>query len=338
MVVLPLPLVLSLILGFLSLRIALRARPVPMIAGLLAGLAAQAMINALALHYGVALARLAQPVTAMAVPALAWLAWKSDGMGQAIEWRDLLHAAGPVLVLALRFEQALLLELVVPLAYGAYAMALATGLRRAGEELPRARLGQGGLPRLVWGGIALALALSAVSDIGIALAVATGEAARVPLIVDVSTTALLCGIGALALMAEGMTGRIEGGAPLAPAAQPPEPSEDDHALFIRLEDLMHTRRPWRDPDLTLAQLARRLQVPAKRLSAAVNLVTGDNISRYVNAHRISAACAALDSGATVTEAMLDAGFLTKSNFNREFRRVTGRTPKEWHGRAERGIC
>ncbi|NBB98329.1 MAG: helix-turn-helix domain-containing protein [Alphaproteobacteria bacterium] len=92
---------------------------------------------------------------------------------------------------------------------------------------------------------------------------------------------------------------------------------------------MQMRGPWRDPDLSLAQLARRLSVLAKRLSVAVNLVTGDNILRYVNGCRVQAACAALQRGASVTEAMLDTGFLARSNVNREFRRVTGQTPTAW---------
>lgn len=31
----------------------------------------------------------------------------------------------------------------------------------------------------------------------------------------------------------------------------------------------------------------------------------------------------------VTTAMLESGFQTKSNFNREFRRVTGQSPANW---------
>lgn len=325
MIALPLPLVLSLILGFLALRMALRGRPVPVIAGLLALLAVQALINALALHYGHAGARLAQPVTAMAIPALAWLAWKADGLAHPLAPRDVLHAAGPLAALALRWQGGLLLEFLVPLTYAAYAAAIALALHRAGPDLPRTRLGQGGHPRLLWGGIALALGLSALSDFGIAAAMVAGHAARVPLIVDIATTALLLGIGTLALAAERLT--APGDTPDSPA--PPMATEDDHALMARLHDLMESRRLWRDPDLTLTQLARRLQVPAKRLSTAVNRATGDNISRLVNGYRIRAACDALAKGATATEAMLDAGILTKSNFNREFRRITGQTPTEW---------
>jgi AraC-like DNA-binding protein len=325
MIALPLPLVLSLILGFLALRMALRGRPVPMIASLLALLALQALINALALHYALPAARLAQPVTAMAIPALAWLAWKTDGLGHPLTLTDALHAAGPLAALALRWQGGLLLELLVPLTYAAYAAALALALRRAGPDLPRTRLGQGGNPHFLWGGIAVALALSALSDFGIALAMAAGQAARVPLIVDIATTVLLFGIGTLALAAERLTPPGD----RHDTASPPAATEDDHALMARLHDLLDTRRLWRDPDLTLTQLARRLQVPAKRLSTAVNRATGDNISRLVNGYRIRAACNALAQGATATQAMLDAGILTKSNFNREFRRITGQTPTEW---------
>jgi len=331
MIALPLPLILSLIFGFLTLRLVMRGRPVPMLAALLGLLAAQALINTLALHHGVGLARLIQPVSAMAIPAMAWLAWRTDGLGQRLHLRDAAHGLGMAAALALRSHASILLELLVPLTYAGYALALAASLRKAGPDLPHARLGQGALPLLAWIGVAVSLALSALSDLGIAAAIVLGHAAQAPMIVDLASSVLLFGIGGLALTAERLS---VGAAPEDPEPSP-TPTEDDHALFARLETLMETRSPWRDPDLTLAQLGRRLQTPAKRLSAAVNLVTGDNISRYVNGHRIRAACAALERGATATEAMLDAGFVTKSNFNREFRRVTGLTPTGWqaaHGR------
>ncbi len=92
---------------------------------------------------------------------------------------------------------------------------------------------------------------------------------------------------------------------------------------------MAERRLWQDPDLTLARLARRLGVPAKALSAAVNRVRGENISRVVNGWRVAHAGELLRGGASVTEAMLASGFQTKSNFNREFLRVMGRAPSDW---------
>ena len=93
-----------------------------------------------------------------------------------------------------------------------------------------------------------------------------------------------------------------------------------------------------NPDLTLAQLARKLLVPVKQLSGAINRVTGENVSRYINNARVKAAQGALLKGDNVTTAMLAAGFNTKSNFNREFLRVVGASPSEWleRGRAMRG--
>ena len=99
--------------------------------------------------------------------------------------------------------------------------------------------------------------------------------------------------------------------------------------MARLDALLESRRLYLDPELTLTRLARALHVPAKQLSAAINRRTGGNVSRHVNGHRIREACGALEAGASVTEAILASGFNTKSNFNREFRRVTGRTPSAW---------
>ena len=61
----------------------------------------------------------------------------------------------------------------------------------------------------------------------------------------------------------------------------------------------------------------------------INQKTGENVSRYVNAARIEAAKAKLLGGENVTQAMLASGFNTKSNFNREFLRVTGLSPSKW---------
>lgn len=52
--------------------------------------------------------------------------------------------------------------------------------------------------------------------------------------------------------------------------------------------------------------------------------------RYVNTWRVRHACKLIEEGATVTDAMFDSGFNTKSNFNREFLRETGVPPSQWN--------
>jgi AraC-like DNA-binding protein len=99
-----------------------------------------------------------------------------------------------------------------------------------------------------------------------------------------------------------------------------------------------TDRPYLDPGLTLVRLARRLHLPEKRLSAAVNRATGGNVSRHINGWRVRHACDLLDQGRSVTEAMLSSGFNTKSNFNREFSRVTAMTPSAWGTRSRGGAA
>ncbi|MGB7319114.1 MAG: AraC family transcriptional regulator, partial [Planktotalea sp.] len=108
-------------------------------------------------------------------------------------------------------------------------------------------------------------------------------------------------------------------------------SEEDTAIIARLDALVEDGRLYVDPDLTLSRLARKMGMPVKTLSIAINRVTGENVSRYINERRIRDACAALERGESVTDAMLGSGFNTKSNFNREFLRITGKTPRDYRG-------
>ncbi len=89
---------------------------------------------------------------------------------------------------------------------------------------------------------------------------------------------------------------------------------------------MKTREPFLNPSRTLNQLSRQMRIPAKQLSIAINRATGGNVSRYINGFRISHACDLLRAGKNVTSAMLESGFNTKSNFNREFLRIMEKSP------------
>jgi AraC-like DNA-binding protein len=75
----------------------------------------------------------------------------------------------------------------------------------------------------------------------------------------------------------------------------------------------------------------------RQVSNAVNRVKSMSVSQYVNDYRVREACRLLaDTDEPITRIMFDAGFQTKSNFNREFLRVTGMSPKAWRARAWTG--
>ncbi len=324
MLVLPIPMIVALVLGALLIRIAISGERPPFLMALLAACALQSLIVSLRQHYGIDALLPLQPVTATFVPPLTWLAFQTASFRPFSLPRDLVHLAVPAFAAFCVIFAPGTLDVVVPGVFVLYGVAILVKLRRSGDDLPLARLEAGRLPARLWGGIGLALILSALSDALIALAVMTGQSWLPPLIISVFSSAALLAIGLLSV-SPSATGEPEP----ETMAEPPHPSEEDAHLIQRLDALLQSETLYLDPALTLARLARRLHVPVKQLSSAINLVSGENVSRYINAHRIHHACRALEDGANVTDAMLSSGFNTKSNFNREFRRITGTTPSEW---------
>ncbi|WP_286192536.1 AraC family transcriptional regulator [Stappia sp. BW2] len=118
-------------------------------------------------------------------------------------------------------------------------------------------------------------------------------------------------------------------------ASPESATHSDRALLAKLDAIMNDQNIYTDSNLTLARVARRLSVPVRDVSVAINRVTGENFSRYINGFRIRHAQDALRATELpITEVMFDAGFISKSSFNTEFRRITGQTPSQYRsGRA-----
>lgn len=116
---------------------------------------------------------------------------------------------------------------------------------------------------------------------------------------------------------------------------PEAPSDSDRAMRVKLDALMNDRHIYTDANLTLARVARRLSVPVRDVSTAINRATGENFSRYINGFRVRHAQEALrKTDLPITEVMFDAGFVSKSSFNTEFRRITGRTPSQFRAGRE----
>ena len=327
MLTLPVPLMASLILAFLVLRAALRqSAPWPLLV-LIGAEALQGAVIAGRQHYGIAWLGLVQPVLAMAIPPLAWLAFQLVARRGRLELGDLWHLAGPVFGLFCGMTAPDMLDHAVLVSFFGYGGALLLTLRMGRDSLERTRLDSGEAPLRIWRWIGVALILSGCSDGVIQAMELAGLGAWRSLVVSLMWGGTLLAIGGLAL-SDVLAPGEEAEAP-EPTSAPVAATAGDAALVAQMEALLAERQMYLEPGLTLAQIARRLRVPAKTLSGAINRVKGENVSRVVNGLRIAHACMQLQTGAGVTQAMLESGFNTKSNFNREFLRVTGLAPSDW---------
>ncbi|PRI20974.1 helix-turn-helix domain-containing protein [Pectobacterium versatile] len=107
-------------------------------------------------------------------------------------------------------------------------------------------------------------------------------------------------------------------------------TDDEHQLAKTLDDFIRTNALYTDPSMTLQRLSRRMGIPLRRLSETINRVHGRNFSQVMNEYRIEEAKRLLSqTDARITDIMLESGFQTKSNFNREFLRLTGMSPSVW---------
>lgn len=327
----PVPVFAAVLFGFLAAALALRQGRVGWVSLLCAACGLQALIISLVQHYGLAWLRPVQPVTAVAVPVIAWLTFQATAVRPLGLGRDGWHVIVPAIALVLVVLKPASLDGLVPLIFALYGAALLRAVWPGGESLPRLRLDTGALPGRIWTAVALCLIGSALSDLGIALAHIGGHAAWQPWIVSTATVVTLIVLAWLAL-SPGLTGEEDGEDEESPT---PLATGEDNQIVARLNALLDETALYLDPDLTLSRLARRLGLPVKSLSAAINRVTGENVSRFINTRRIAHACDRLRQGDSVTAAWLASGFNAKSNFNREFLRVTGVAPSDWLAKAPR---
>lgn len=115
---------------------------------------------------------------------------------------------------------------------------------------------------------------------------------------------------------------------LKPQLSDPQAQE----IFEKFEQLVKTKQLHkRDGGLTVKQAARMLTLPVRQLSESVNRIYGGSFSQYLNDQRVAEAMRLIENNPElpITDLMLEAGFATKSNFNKEFSRVTKMSPTEY---------
>ncbi len=326
MINLPLPVVVSLILCFVLVRGWLTGVARPLLI-LLALCAAQAMIATLNdIVTNPFLVNL-QVANASLIAAMAWVAYVTTTQRPyARKWDGLHLVAGPAIMLVIANMLPVALDSILALWFAGHGIAILRSISKGPDALPNVPLESTETARKLWMGTALTLLATAAIDVFIFGAVIAGFGDLVPFIVNIISAVVLLCLGLIGL-AQPVTHTVEH----APPPTTPKPADEEAtALFARATALLETEKLYLDPDLNLTRLAHRLHVPVKKLSAAINQSTGENVSRLINGYRIQTVCADIsDENVPITQAMFAAGFSTKSNFNTEFRRVTGQSPREW---------
>ncbi|MEZ5428243.1 MAG: AraC family transcriptional regulator [Pyrinomonadaceae bacterium] len=102
-------------------------------------------------------------------------------------------------------------------------------------------------------------------------------------------------------------------------------------LKARLKKLMEEEKPHLDPNLTLADLSRRLGVNSVVLSYTINSGFDQNFNDFVNGFRVAEVVEKLETSddSTLLALAFECGFNSKSTFNRAFKKITGRSPREF---------
>lgn len=240
----------------------------------------------------------------------------------------LLHLGGPIFLMALLVilaEDLRNLDWIISVSYLAYGLALYLLWRKGPDALSYARVDvTRSLSNWLLRGIGF-LAFIFALDTAIALDFALNKGINVSKLISYGTIPLV-----LLLLATLITLPLIFRPSLAVASPIEPPHTEDAAVVEKLEALMRDHQLFLDPDITVQRLAKRLSLPARVLSGAINRTQGRNMSQYVNTFRLAHAARQLvETNESVTKIATQSGFMARSNFYREFQRVYGKSPIEY---------
>jgi AraC-like DNA-binding protein len=324
MLMIPLPFLPAAALMALAVWLAIRYPQPPRVHWLIAflsSLSIQLVLLGARYGYGIDQILAIQHLTGVLIPPLAYLAFTNP----PLSIRVTLHILPLIIMWSVVYFATNLVDVVLGLITFAYAAALAATGLSISDTLSWAPLRHGQILKTGLWATVVTLVLSGLTDSIVAVDFLTTGGAHT------KTIAAVASLFGIALFTLGLVYFLRS----ARLKQSAKGSPEDQVLVERLSAELNRNQLFRDPDLTLGRLAKRLTVPARQISQAVNRSTGLNVSQFINNRRVGEVCKMLvQSETSITSAMLDAGFFTKSNFNREFRRVMRQSPSTWRA-AER---
>nr|KZA98117.1 AraC family transcriptional regulator [Rhizobium leguminosarum] len=333
MLFIPLPFVVALLLLILFVTVLRRdeeAQPNRPFLALILLAVLQSVLSGLRWGYGVQAVGVIAPVTAAMVPPLAYAGVSRlvRTSRRPLPTRIALHAVPAAVILLLMVFRRDAIDLALVFVFVGYALAILL-LMRPGADALRLAPFEGAVPAyraIIFA--AAALCLSASVDIFVFFDFTWAHGEHALTLISISNLAVLVILGIAAAAAS----RSRAPAETVETVLKSETTEDKETIAT-VDALMEAKKLYRDANLNLDRLARKAGIPTRQISAAINRAMDKNVSQYVNDYRIGEACRLLAaSQKSVTEVMFEVGFQTKSNFNREFRRVTDMTPLAWRER------
>lgn len=239
--------------------------------------------------------------------------------------RVTIHLAAPVIIMVLFWllvDDLSLLDWAISASYVFYLVALVLLWRSGPDALIYARVEiTRTLSNWIIRGVGF-LVFILILDTTIALDFALNQGVNVTALISYGTVPLVLILLAVLVTLPPMLAR-------STLKSPPAPGSDtqDAAVEEKLHALMTEDQLFLDPELTVQRLAKRLHLPARHVSAAINRTRGMNVSQYVNEFRLAhAAMLLVDGRESVTKIAEKSGFMTRSNFYREFQRVYNQSP------------
>ncbi|MGE5809892.1 MAG: helix-turn-helix domain-containing protein [Ignavibacteria bacterium] len=111
--------------------------------------------------------------------------------------------------------------------------------------------------------------------------------------------------------------------------------KDAEPVIEELNNFVECNKPFLNSELTLSQLAEKLNISPRILSQVINEYFNQNFYDYINKLRVEESKKILLDGSskkTILEILYSVGFNTKSAFNVAFKKSTGLTPTEYKKR------
>lgn len=122
---------------------------------------------------------------------------------------------------------------------------------------------------------------------------------------------------------------------VAPQPELPErvPAQKMQLVHTAIEHLLGEEKIYRDPTLTVTELARRLNLPANVVSYTISQSFGKSFRDLINEYRVEEVKHKLGDPAlshlSILGIALDSGFNSEASFYRVFKKHTNQSPKEY---------